>query len=102
MPMPFSDRNGREVCLTKAGGFFIQCSSRIPSSRKDLLHGKHILDEGRSEGEGEEMNDDGPCGTNIRIWAKRKKAWTIPEDLLKEMVDLEIMIVLNNGARRKI
>jgi hypothetical protein len=88
--------------VTKAGGFFIQCSSKIPSSRKDLLHGKHALDEGGSEVNGEEMNDDGPCQTNSRILAKTKKAWTIPEDLLKEMVDLETVVVLNSGARRKI
>ena len=95
-------RSGREVCLTKAGGFFIQCTPRILSSRKDLLHGKHVLDEGGSEGKGEEMNDEGPYETNSRVWAKTKKVWTIPEDLLKEMVDLETFIVLNNGARRKI
>jgi hypothetical protein len=83
--------------LTKAEGFFIQCSSRILSSHKDLLYGKHLLDEGRSEGKGEEMNEDGSCETNSRIWAKAKKAWTIPEDLLKEMVDLETIIVLIMG-----
>jgi len=66
-----------------------------------LLYGKHLLDEGRSEGKGEEMNEDGPCETNSRIWAKAKKAWTIPEDLLKEMVDLETMIVLIMGREGK-
>jgi len=28
------------------------------------------------------------------IWAKIKEAWTIPENLLKEMVDLETIIVI--------
>ena len=28
------------------------------------------------------------------IWAKIKEAWTIPENLLKEMVDLETVIVI--------
>gem|GEM_PF-6151905 len=28
------------------------------------------------------------------VWAKIKGAWTIPENLLKEMVDLETIIVL--------
>jgi TonB family protein len=38
------------------------------------------------------------------IWAKIKKAWTIPENLLKERVDLETIIVLiieNDGKIRR-
>jgi len=80
----------------------IQCSSRILSSRKDLLVGKHLLDEGRSEAKGEEMKENGPCETNSRIWAEGKKAWTIPEDLLKEMVDLETIIVLIMGVKENL
>jgi len=39
------------------------------------------------------------------VWAKIKGAWTIPENLLKEMVDLETIIVLiiePNGKVQKI
>jgi TonB family protein len=38
------------------------------------------------------------------IWAKIKKAWTIPENLLKERVDLEtviIVIIESNGKVRR-
>ncbi len=38
------------------------------------------------------------------IWAKIKKAWTIPENLLKERVDLETIIILiieNDGKVRR-
>jgi TonB family protein len=36
------------------------------------------------------------------IWAKIKEAWTIPENLLKEMVDLETVIVIIIGRDGKI
>jgi TonB family protein len=36
------------------------------------------------------------------IWAKIKEAWTIPENLLKETVDLETIIVLIIGRDGKI
>jgi len=36
------------------------------------------------------------------IWAKIKKAWTIPEHLLKERVDLETVIILIIGSDGKV